>query len=438
MTASGAALPLSPSGEPLLQLSAINGEESLSEIYTYTLDFLTPPDAMLLEQQTAHNDFERYEWPGDYTEARPATGQPVRSAQARARGEQVARVRMEEVRARGERAQGSGYVRAVVCGTTFRLAGYAQQQANQEYLVLGAQFTATEVGEASGSGRFRIETDFVVQPATTVYRPPRTVAKPRTNGPQTAMVTGPKGQEIWTDQYGRVKLKFHWDRSPERDQNSSCWVRVSYPWAGSNFGGVNIPRVGSEVIVDFENGDPNRPIVTGRVFNAMTMPPWKLPDNATQSGMLSRSMKGHHGKASAIRFDDRQGAEELWLQAERNMRTEVENDRDTTIGANDTTRITGNRDETISGSHGENIKGTMMLTVQGASEGDAAVPAGQDAPPAMNITVIRGDISMEAKDGSIHLSASKTITLTVGKSSITMDSDGHITVLGPEMILLNK
>ncbi|ABE29955.1 Rhs element Vgr family protein [Paraburkholderia xenovorans LB400] len=284
-----------------------------------------------LPQKTAHNRLSVYEWPGDYTDAKD--------------GAQFARVRMEEIRALGERATGRGHLRNVVCGTTFTLAGYPQEAANREYLVIGAKLLAEETGEQTGAGQYRIDTTFEVQPATTMFRAPRTVAKPRTTGPQTAIVTGPPGQEIWTDRYGRVKLKFHWDHSPVNDQNSSCWVRVSYPWAGSNFGGVNIPRVGQEVIVDFENGDPDRPIVTGRVFNAASMPPWELPGNATQSGMLSRSMKGHYGTANAIRFEDKEGAEELWLQAERDMRTEVEHDESHTV-RHDRTRTVGHDEST--------------------------------------------------------------------------------------------
>lgn len=271
-----------------------------------------------LPRDTAHNGFERYEWPGDYTD--PALG------------EQFARVRMEEVRAQGERAAGGGNVRDVVCGTTFALEGHPHASANREYLVLGASFDATETSGSAGPGEFRIGTSFVVQPATTVFRPPRTVPRPRTRGPQTAVVTGPQGQDIWTDQYGRVKLKFHWDRSPVRDQNSSCWVRVSYAWAGNSYGGISIPRIGSEVIVDFENGDPDRPIVTGQVYNALHMPPWTLPDHATQSGMLTRTPAAGGEHANMLRFDDKPGEEQVKLHAQRNFDVSVERDATMVVG----------------------------------------------------------------------------------------------------------
>ncbi|AOJ04409.1 type IV secretion protein Rhs [Burkholderia mayonis] len=305
-------------------IDAFNTAERIQPGRWTTSDFdFEHPKARLgvenaLPQDTAHNGLERYEWPGDYTD--PALG------------EHFARVRMEEVRAQGERASGGGNVRDVVCGTTFTLEGHPHAGANREYLVLGASFSATETEGAAGPGEYRISTSFAVQPATTVFRPPRTVRRPRTRGPQTAVVTGPPGQEIWTDQYGRVKLKFHWDRSPVRDQNSSCWVRVSYAWAGNSYGGINIPRVGSEVIVDFENGDPDRPIVTGQVYNALHMPPWALPDNATQSGMLSRTPAGSGENANMLRFEDKAGEEQIKLHAERNYDVSVERDSTITVG----------------------------------------------------------------------------------------------------------
>ncbi|WP_277183580.1 type VI secretion system tip protein TssI/VgrG [Caballeronia sp. BR00000012568055] len=332
---------------------------------TNDFDFKKPGAALIVQNdlplETAHNDFERYEWPGDYTDP--------------SHGEQFARVRMEEVRAKGELAEGSGNVRDIVCGTTFRLEGYPHDAANQEYLVIGSYIHASEADQTSGAGKYSFTSSFVVQPATTIYRPPRDgYAKPRTSGPQTAIVTGPAGQEIWTDQYGRVKLSFHWDRSGVKDQSSSCWVRVSYPWAGGGYGGVNIPRVGSEVIVDFENGDPDRPIVVGRLYNAESMPPWELPGNATQSGMLSRSMKGGVETANGIRMDDRQGAEELWMQAQKDMNTTVKNngstsvgnDNSMSVGGNHSMSVTGDSSSTVTGNENSAVTGTHTQQVTGA------------------------------------------------------------------------
>ncbi|MDR5759995.1 type VI secretion system tip protein TssI/VgrG [Caballeronia sp. LZ035] len=324
----------------------VNGSLQPGRVTTNDFDF-KKPRATLIKQnelplETDHNRLERYEWPGDYTDP--------------SHGEQFARLRMEEWRAQGERASGSGNVRDIVCGTTFRLEGFPHETANREYLVIASKVIASEPDQTSNSGHYLFVASFVVQPSTVAFRPSRKdYPKPRTSGPQTAIVTGPAGQEIWTDQYGRVKLSFHWDRSGVKDQNSSCWVRVSYPWAGGGYGGVNIPRIGSEVIVDFENGDPDRPIVVGRVYNAESMPPWPLPANATQSGMLSRSMKGGVETANGIRMEDKQGGEELWVQAQKDMNTTVKNnethkvavDREKSVGGNETTTVTGTRTETV-------------------------------------------------------------------------------------------
>lgn len=300
-----------------------------------------------LGRDAASTPLEIYEWPGNYNEV--------------AAGEELAGIRAQELYAQNLRSQGSGNVRDIVCGTTFTLENFPQESANQEYLVLAASFTATEVGEATGTGEYSVSTSFTVQPATVAFRPPRTIARPHA-GPQTAIVTGPENQQIWTDLYGRVKIKFHWDRSPVDNNNSSCWVRVSYPWAGSRFGGINVPRVGQEVIVDFENNDPNRPIITGRVYNAANMPPWQLPDNASQSGGLTRSTQvGGYENANALRFEDRTGREQVWLHAEKDMLTEVENDATKKIGNTSTITVGKNQVETVVISDIQNV-GVLKMT----------------------------------------------------------------------------
>ena len=302
-----------------------------------------------MPRKTAQNERERYGWPGDYT--------------VESEGEQLVRRRMEETGSRGERASGSGNLRAVVPGCTLTLERHPQNEANREYLVTAARLRLQEPGEASGQEQFECRVDFEVIPTSKVYRADApAVPRPRTTGPQTAIVTGPAGRELWTDRYGRVKLSFHWNRYCTKDENSSCWVRVSSPWAGTNFGGIQIPRIGQEVIVDFENGDPDRPIVTGRVYNADNMPPWELPANATQSGLLTRSSEGAtDANANALRFEDKKGAEQVWLHAERNQDIEVEHDethwvghdRAKTIDHDETVHVGHDRTETVD--HDETI-----------------------------------------------------------------------------------
>ena len=165
------------------------------------------------------------------------------------------------------------------------------------------------------------------------YRPPRVTPKPIVQGPQTAVVVGKAGEEIWTDKYGRVKVQFHWDREGKRNENSSCWIRVSHPWAGKGWGAVAIPRIGQEVIVDFLEGDPDQPIITGRVYNAEQMPPYELPANQTQSGIKSRSSKGGDTENfNEIRFEDKKGSEEVYIHAEKDQNIVVENDQTIAVG----------------------------------------------------------------------------------------------------------
>jgi type VI secretion system secreted protein VgrG len=165
------------------------------------------------------------------------------------------------------------------------------------------------------------------------FRPRRLTPKPFVQGPQTAMVVGPGGDEIYTDKYGRVKVQFHWDRYGKQDQNSSCWIRVSSPWAGKAWGGISIPRIGQEVVVDFLEGDPDQPIIIGRVYNAEQMPPYALPGNMTQSGMKTRSSKGGGpDNFNEIRFEDLKGSEQLFIHAEKDQDIEVEKDESHWVG----------------------------------------------------------------------------------------------------------
>ena len=318
-------------------------------------DFKKPKSILDTKQQqpAGHTEDSRelYEWPGGYTEMGD--------------GENYARVRIEQQKAQRETVQGEGNARNLAPGYLFTFSKYPRGDQNKDYLIEAAYYRFEEnvrrsdgaggAGNASRGGldsptSYRLSISAV--PKTTPYRSQRTTPKPHTTGPQTAVITGPAGEEIYTDQYGRVKVQFHWDRYGSFDENSSCWIRVSQTWAGSNYGSMHIPRIGQEVIVDFLNGDPDYPIITGRVYNAMQMPPWELPANKTQSGIKTRSskdgtpgagMKSGAGDANAIRFEDRKGAEQLWLHAQKDQLTEVENDEDKWVG-NDR-RKTVDRDE---------------------------------------------------------------------------------------------
>lgn len=313
-------------------------EVSVGKHQTTDYDY-TKPRADLSAQKVDprghdHDSFASFEWPGGYRDDAP--------------GAHYSRVRLEEQQAEHERASAETDVRGAAPGYLFTLAHCPRADQNREYLIVRCQYRFQENAYASDRGAEAVvhQTMMLVQPSSLPYRSPRETPRPRTNGPQTATVVGPAGEEIWTDQYGRVKLQFRWDRYGQSNQDSSCWVRVSSPWAGGGFGGVQIPRVGDEVVVDFLNGDPDEPIVTGRVYNGEKMPPWGLPGSATQSGLLSRSSPGGTtDHANAFRFEDKKGAEQLWMHAERNFDAETEADHTLSVGNNHTHTV-GN-DETM-------------------------------------------------------------------------------------------
>jgi len=240
---------------------------------------------------------EVYDFPSEH--AQPATGNRPWDE-----GEMIARIRMEAIRSRGLRCFGAGNLRAVVPGCTMKVTGHPQQAANREYVVLGASLELEDVAEASGEGqRWHCRVEFECHPTHEVFRPALSIPWPVVTGPQCATVVGPEGGHVvWPDQYGRVRVQFPWDRF----NRMSCWVRVATPWAGSQYGQVSIPRVGSEVLVMFlDGGDPDKPIVMGAVPNSLNMPPWQLPDQHALSGIRSRE---HEGSSSGhLVFDDTRG-----------------------------------------------------------------------------------------------------------------------------------
>ena len=330
------------------------GEEIKSaRYYNDDYDFQKPrSDLSNMRQQPpghSHDSYETYEWPGGYVQ--------------HGDGEAYARVRLQENLSGQSVVQGESRHRSLATGYTFTLTNYPRGDQNRQYLITGLAYHFKENPQVSAAapgapGTEQEEGSFqkfslAAQPTSLPFTPARVTPKPRTTGPQTAVVVGPAGEEIWTDQYGRIKVQFHWDRLGAMNEESSCWVRVSTSWAGSGFGAISIPRIGHEVVIDFLNGDPDYPIVTGSVYNAANMPPWALPGNATQSGIKTRSSKGGAagdgmksgaGDANALRFEDKKGAEQLWLHAQKDQLTEVENDEDKWVGQD--RRKTIDRDET--------------------------------------------------------------------------------------------
>src|ERR1019366_279521 len=219
-----------------------------------------------------------------------------------------------------------------------------------------------ESGVSHAAGYVTVNFDAI--PSQQPYRSSATTRKSRVAGPQTAIVVGKGGEEIYTDQYGRVKVQFHWDRLGKRDENSSCWVRVSQVWAGKNWGAMHIPRIGQEVIVGFLEGDPDRPLITGRVYNAAEMPPYDLPANQTQSGIKSRSSKGGSpANFNEIRFEDKMGSEMLTIHAEKDQSISVENDETHSVGHDRTKTVSHDETTTVSNNRTEKVGNNEQITI---------------------------------------------------------------------------
>ncbi|MGG6201256.1 type VI secretion system Vgr family protein, partial [Pantoea allii] len=380
-------------------------------------DFRKPNAWMLQARQNpvspTPGSVDVYDWPGRFVE--------------HGHGEYYARIRQEVWQVEHHMVSGSGTATGIAPGYTFSLLNAPHFSDNGKYLVTSAHYDFEENSYASGDvGATRHNIDFTVLPAAVTYRAKPDTPWPKTHGPQTAKVVGPKGESIWTDKYGRVKVKFHWDRLAKGDDTSSCWVRVSSAWAGQGFGGVQIPRVNDEVVVDFINGDPDRPLIIGRVYNEASMPPWALPAAATQMGFLSRSKDGTADTANALRFEDKAGEEHLWIQAQKNMDTHVKNDSSHSVANNHSHYAGGNELYRVETNRVHGVKGgEERLTGQGKI--DNVVD-----------TYVLGSgtkLRLECGESAIELNANGHINI-VGKGfNLFVNGDGHITTSGGKLNL---
>jgi type VI secretion system secreted protein VgrG len=265
----------------------------------------------------------------------------------------LVKLRLEEEQAGRERADAESDCRLVMPGHTFSLDLHPRDSLNQDYLITQVHHWGTQPqaadedtmgAEAAAAPGYHNQ--FECLPKTRPFRPARITPRPRVEGPQTAVVTGPSGEEIHTDEYGRVKVRFFWDRSGVSDDKSSCWVRVSQGWSGVGWGSVFIPRVGHEVIVEFLEGDPDRPLVTGRVYNGENPVPYALPGAKTRSTVMSNSSPGGGG-SNEIRFEDAAGSEEIYVHAQKDNNIVVENDRTRKVGHDETWEVGNDQTGTV-------------------------------------------------------------------------------------------
>jgi type VI secretion system secreted protein VgrG len=281
-------------------------------------DFIKPR-LDLTSTAEGKSKFEMYDYPGSYT--------------TRNDGERLAGIRIQEQETPIITIEGVSDCMGFASGYRFDLKGHYRRDLNKSYALLSVEHSA-DVGdnyETADKHSFNYENKFLCVPHPTPYRPTRETPVPVVHGTQTAIIVGPAGQEIHSDQYGRVKVQFHWDRRGKYDDKSSCWVRVSQNWAGKRWGAMFLPRIGQEVIVDFLEGDPDRPLITGRVYNGESMPPYALPDEQTKSAIKSYSSKGGDG-FNELRFEDLKGEEQIFVHGQKDLDVRILNDRREWIG----------------------------------------------------------------------------------------------------------
>jgi len=361
-----------------------------------------------IERQHAQAQYEIYDYPAKHTDTKY--------------GEHYARLRVEELHTRFETAQGHTNARGLGVGYLFKLSRHPRADQNREYLVSAAQYEVSDAEHESGNGAAaRYACSFTALDSSQSFRSQRSTPKPIVQGPQTAVVVGPPGEEIHTDHQGRVKVQFHWDRYSAGDQTSSCWIRVSQPWAGKGWGGMSIPRIGQEVIVDFLEGDPDRPIITGRVYNAEQMPPYAMPGMV--SGLMSQTHKGvGHNEMS---MDDTAGQEKLTLNGQHDMNTTVGNDQTNTIKNNRSTTVqtgndtlsvmTGNRSVTVKGDSSHTVvSGSRAVQVQAGDYMATAAQAVSLYGKGKGVSII-GD-----KEGVVITGNDKGVTLTGNKEGVSI------------------
>lgn len=381
-------------------------------------NFKTPSTDLSVNEKTTlrlsdAEKFERFDYPGRYRQ--------------RAIGGRLTRTRMEAEESAYHVVRGAGNYCLIAVGGKFSVLHHPCEKDDTGYVVQRLRHSATDATYLSkDAAPPRYDNWFEAIPYDVPFRPLRVTEKPYVHGPQTAMVVGPSGEQIFTDKYGRVRVQFHWDRYGQYNEKSSGWIRVSHAWAGRTWGGVHLPHVGHEVVVSFLEGDPDCPLVTGRVYNGENVKSMNMPENKTQSGL-----KDHSG--NEILMEGKSGSEDIRVNATKDTNVVVTHDYNETVR-------TGNRTIAIqSGTHTETIKGDTTIRVTSGQfvhrvEANTAnyFVAGnvtQDYDDCQFVNV-NNDIVMKSLHARIFLEAARAIQLTSGASQITLDQNGTITIVG--------
>ncbi|EFP0039578.1 type VI secretion system tip protein TssI/VgrG, partial [Escherichia coli] len=394
-----------------------------SSVVTKDYTFKRPGWAGRFDQEGQHQDYQRtqyevYDYPGRFKGAH---------------GQNFARWQMEGWRNNAETARGMSRSPEIWPGRRIVLTGHPQANLNREWQVVASELHGEQpqaVPGRRGAGT-ALDNHFAVIPADRTWRPqPR--LKPLVDGPQSAVVTGPEGEEIFCDEHGRVRVKFNWDRYNPADQDSSCWIRVAQAWAGTGFGNLAIPRVGQEVIVDFLNGDPDQPIIMGRTYHQENRTPGSLPGTKTQMTIRSKTYMG--SGFNELKFDDATGKEQVYIHAQKDMDTEVLNDRTTTVKHDH--RETVKNDQTVTIQEGNRL---LMVEkgdkITGVRKGSLSENVFQDRG------TIAGSVHVDAVDnggegnGIQAYTAIKEIMLAVEESKIALTPDGIQLQVGESTVI---
>ena len=430
-------------------------------------NFLKPSLNLQATQAGAGASHEVYDYPGLYEV--PETGK------------RLAGVRLQELQSTRRFGQGHSNCPSLCAGFVFALHGHSEEL-DGGYLLTRVLHRVEKSGQDLEAGaldaRCSYHNTFTCIPAEVPFRPPRVTPRPVVRGVQTAIVVGPASEEIHTDEHGRVKVQFHWDRLGQRDESSSCWVRVSQLWAGQSWGAIWIPRIGHEVIVDFLEGDPDRPIITGRVYHAQNPPPYTLPAEKTKSTIRSNSSPGGGG-FNEIRFEDRKGAEEVFTHAQKDQNEVVRHDMDTrvgndqtltvghdrvkrvvkdetstigghrteSVGRDETISIAGHRNETVGQNEAVTVTGDRVISTVGAQAVQVlkaqALTVGLAAAETIGLAkaltvgqqyqVRVGDSFSEKVAKNKKVEIGEKLQIVCGKSRITMDKSGKVVIEGTDI-----
>lgn len=384
---------------------------TVGEFKSDDFSFTIPSTQLLASASGSDTSRSVYDYPGLYA--------------TQSDGETIAGRRLAAFQAEAKLLRGSSLCRGFHAGAKFTLSNHYRSDVNASYVVRRMAFH----GDQHQYGN-----SFEAFPADTEFRPPRLTARPEIAGTQTALVVGKSGEEIWTDQYGRVVVQFHWDQQGTSDEKSSCWIRVAQGWAGNAWGSIFIPRIGQEVIVSFLDGNPDRPLITGCVYNAQQVVPYTLPDNQTRSTFKTNSSKGGSG-SNELCFEDKAGSEEIFMQAQKDLTVSVLNNSSLTVAGTRSLSVTGNETHdnkadytsTVSGNFKSTVSGNFTLKVDGnlsiEATGSVSIKSGTDFTN-------QSGTSLTNKSGTDMVNDAGVSLTNKAAASQTVDGGGMLTVKG--------